>query len=448
MDLTAGRPATLVRAGAGERYALGLLFLVYTSSFVDRQILNILAEPIKAELRLADWQIGLLAGLAFSLFYAVLGLPLGQLADRPTTHRPRLIATCLSVWSLMTMACALPVNFVQLALARLGVGVGEAGCTPAAHALISDLVPPERRAGAMGVYSLAIPVGKLLGLALGGWIAHRFGWRAAFLIVGAPGLLLAVLTWTTLPEPRRRGPRAAPGRPTSWRVFLEVARIRTFWMTALAGAFMSFLSLGEAAFLGSFLIRVHHLTVAEAGLALGLALGIGGAIGSWAGGRLADRLARRDLRAYLLAPAAAALLGGAALVAALYLPQVAPALILVTVAAALTSSWYGPSYCVIQGLVALERRATASAANLLIANLVGLGLGPVAVGFLSDLFNHGLRIGGWALPAMGPAEGLRAALIASTGAVVIACGFFLAGARSIRREMAQAATDALKAPGR
>ncbi|HET6970900.1 MAG TPA: MFS transporter [Phenylobacterium sp.] len=434
MDLAADRPIA-AQPRAAERYAIGLLFLIYTSSFLDRQVLNILAEPIKTELRLADWQVGLLAGLAFSLFYAVLGLPLGRFADRPATHRPRLIAVCFSVWSVMTMLCALPVNFVQLALARVGVGVGEAGCTPAAHSLISDLVPSERRAGAMGVYSLAIPVGKLLGLALGGWIAHQFGWRAAFLLVGAPGLALAGLAWLTLPEPRRARASAPSHAAASWRVFLEVARIRTFWMTALAGAFMSFLSLGEAAFMSSFLIRVHHFTVAQAGLALGLVLGLGGALGSWAGGTAADRLGRRDARAYLLLPAVAALAGGSLLVAALYLPQAGIVLGLVALAAALTSSWYGPSYAVIQGLVAPEHRATASATNLLIANLLGLGLGPVVVGALSDLFNHGASLGGWTLMPLGPAEGLRAALIASTGAVVIACGCFGAGAASIRREL-------------
>lgn len=437
MEVALDRPAVSARPQVGERYVIGLLFLIYTSSFVDRQILNILAEPIKTELHLQDWQVGMLAGLAFSLFYAVLGLPLGRLADRATTHRPRLIAVCLGLWSVMTMLCALPVSFIQLALARLGVGVGEAGCTPAAHALISDIVPPERRAAAMGVYSLAIPLGKLLGLALGGWIAQLFGWRAAFLLVGAPGLVLALLAWTTMPEPRRAAgspTTAAPGGAFS-RVLAEVSRIRTFWMTALAGAFMSFLSLGEAAFLGSFLIRVHHFSVGQAGLALGLALGIGGAAGSWLGGRLGDHFGRSDARAYLLLPALAALAGGAVLVGALYLPQPAAVIALVTVAAALTSSWYGPAYSVIQGLVSPQQRATASACNLLIANLLGLGLGPVVVGLLSDIFNHGFALGSWTLSPLGPAAGLRAALMVSTGAVVIAAGFFAAGAASIRREM-------------
>jgi predicted MFS family arabinose efflux permease len=435
MDFTADRSTVAAGPRTGARYAIGLLFLIYTSSFVDRQILNILAEPIKTELHLQDWQIGMLAGLAFSLFYALLGLPLGRLADQSSTHRPRLIAICLGVWSVMTMLCALPVNFTQLALARLGVGVGEAGCTPAAHALISDIVPPERRAGAMGVYSLAIPTGKLLGLALGGWVAQLLGWRAAFLLVGAPGVALAILAWATLPEPRRAGSRAASARASSWRVFAEVARIRTFWMTALAGSFMSFLSLGEAAFLGSFLIRVHHFTVAQAGLALGITLGVGGAAGSWLGGRLGDHFGRHDARAFLLLPGIAGLAGGGVLIGALHLPQAAPVLILVALAAALTSCWYGPAYSVIQGLVTPEQRATASACNLLVANLVGLGLGPVVVGLLSDTFNRGFSLAGWTLAPLGEAEGLRAALTSSTAVVVIAFGFFAAGAISIRGEL-------------
>jgi predicted MFS family arabinose efflux permease len=422
------------RASGGEAYAVWLLFAVYACSYIDRQILNILAEPIKGELHLTDWQVGLLSGLAFSLFYAVLGLPLGALADRPTTNRPKLIAICLSLWSGMTMLCGLPGNFVQLALARLGVGVGEAGCSPAAHALIADLVPERRRASAMGLYALAIPVGKLVGLGLGGGMAQAFGWRAAFAVVGAPGLVLAALVWRTLKEPRGSG-RVARVRSAAmnWRSLGELAQRPTLWLMSLGNAFMSFLSLGEAAFLGSFLIRVHHLKVGEAGLLLGLALGLGGGAGSWLGGRLCDLAGKGDVRRHILWPALAGVIGGAVLVGAVTASSVVAMLTLLALSAALTSAWYGPSFSVIQGAAPREARATASAVNLLISNLIGLGLGPLGVGLLSDAFNKGFAIGGLSVASAGPAEGLRLALMAASSAVLAAFACYAFAARTISR---------------
>lgn len=414
-----------------EAYAVWLLFAVYACSYIDRQILNILAEPIKLELHLTDGQVGLLSGLAFSLFYAVLGLPLGQLADRPSTDRPKLIALCLTLWSGMTLLCGLPTNFVQLALARLGVGVGEAGCSPAAHALITDIVPERRRASAMGLYALAIPVGKLIGLGLGGGMAQTSGWRAAFAVVGAPGLLLAAVVWRSLQDPRR-GCRLAKGPATRLDLSLLIKRPVLWWMS-LGNAFMSFLSLGEAAFLGAFLIRVHHLRVGEAGLALGLALGVGGGVGSWLGGRLCDLAGRGDLRRHILWPAVAGVIGGGVLIAAATASGVAPALALLTLSAALTSAWYGPSFSVIQGAAPPQARATASAANLLISNLLGLGLGPLGVGLLSDAFNKGFVIGGVAVAGAGPAEGLRLALICAAFVVLAAFACYALAARAIGR---------------
>lgn len=422
------------RASGGEAYAVWLLFAVYACSYIDRQILNILAEPIKGELRLTDSQVGLLSGLAFSLFYAVLGLPLGAFADRPSTDRPKLIAICLSLWSGMTMLCGLPANFVQLALARLGVGVGEAGCSPAAHALITDIVPERRRASAMGLYALAIPVGKLVGLGLGGGMAQTFGWRAAFALVGAPGLVLAALTWRTLKEPRRAGVIAqSRSAVTTWSSLGDLAQRPTLWFMSLGNAFMSFLSLGEAAFLGSFLIRVHHLKVGEAGLLLGLALGLGGGIGSWLGGRLCDLAGKGDVRRHILWPALAGVFGGAVLVGAVTASGVAPMLALLTLSAALTSAWYGPSFSVIQGAAPPEARAAASAVNLLISNLIGLGLGPLGVGLLSDAFNKGFAFGGLAVAGAGPAEGLRLALMLASSAVLLAFASYALAARTISR---------------
>src|SRR5690606_16252381 len=257
-------------------YVVGLLFLVYLLNYLDRQIVNILAEPIKRELGLADWQLGLMTGLAFAVFYTFLGIPLARYADRPRTNRGRLIAVCLAVWSAMTALCGLAGNFMQLLAARIGVGVGEAGCSPAAHSLISELVPKERRATAMGVYSLGIPLGKLVGMVVGGVVAQTLGWRMAFIAVGAPGIALAALAWFTLPSPVRTQAGAAPGQASLRDAFNELAKIRTFWWISLGGAFMAFVSYGQTAFMGSFFIRVHGLSVGEAGVLLGIALGLAG----------------------------------------------------------------------------------------------------------------------------------------------------------------------------
>lgn len=415
-------------------YVVGLLFLVYLLNYLDRQIVNILAEPIKQELGLADWQLGLMTGLAFALFYTVLGIPLARYADRPGADRSRLITVCLAVWSAMTALCGLATGFLQLLAARIGVGVGEAGCSPAAHSLISDLVPKARRATAMGVYSLGIPLGKLVGMAVGGVVAQAVGWRMAFLAVGLPGLALAVLTWFTLPRPQ-----VVSGVPAAQARFVPVLRelstVRTFWWVSLGGAFMSFVSYGQTAFLGSFFIRVHGLTVGEAGVALGLAMGLAGAVGTWFGGRLADRAARTDQRAYVLIPAAAAGLGGVVFAAAVLAQSPSAALAILAFAGVLNAIWYGPVFATVQGLVLPEQRATAAAVHLFVINLVGLGLGPLAFGGLSDLLNSGWALGALHMEGLGPREGLRVALLMGSGLAFLALAAFWRAGRTIRNEL-------------
>jgi MFS family permease len=416
-------------------YVVGLLFLVYLLNYLDRQIVNILAEPIKRELGLADWQLGLMTGLAFAVFYTFLGIPLARYADRPRTNRGRLIAVCLAVWSAMTALCGLAGNFMQLLAARIGVGVGEAGCSPAAHSLISELVPKERRATAMGVYSLGIPLGKLVGMVVGGVVAQTLGWRLAFIAVGVPGVALAALTWFTLPRPPPR-PMAdeAPIQPLR-EAFADLARVRTFWWISLGGAFMAFVSYGQTAFMGSFFIRVHGLSVGEAGVLLGVALGLAGAAGTWFGGRSADLAARRDPRAYVSIPAAAAGAGGLLFGAAVLAQGVWPALVLLSLAGALNAIWYGPIFATVQGLVPPEQRATAAAVHLFVVNLVGLGLGPLAFGAISDALNTGWALGGWRFAGLGPEEGLRYALLCGTGLAALALACFWRAARTIGPEL-------------
>ena len=227
------------------RLMLWTLLVVYVFNFLDRQIVNILAEPIRKDLNLSDTQIGLMTGLAFALFYTVLGLPIARYADKPTTDRGRLIAVALAIWSAMTALCGLAQNFAQLLLARIGVGVGEAGCTPAAHSLIADRVPAERRASAMAFYALGIPLGSLLGMVIGGYLADVLGWRKAFMLVGAPGVLLALFVVMLVKDKGRLA--AAAGKPVhapeSMAVTLKsLLSSRTFLILLAAASACSFLS--------------------------------------------------------------------------------------------------------------------------------------------------------------------------------------------------------------
>jgi len=422
-----GSATTPARGRDSTSYLIGLLFVVYTLNYLDRQIVNILAEPIKTDLHLADWQLGMISGLAFALFYTTLGIPLARWADSPRKDRALLISASLAVWSAMTLACAGATNFTQLMLARIGVGVGEAGCSPAAHSLIADRVPADKRATALGVYSLGIPVGKLAGMMLGGYIAHLYGWRAAFMIVGAPGILLAVVVRLTIKDPRRA--LAAADRPTgstlgeSWAV---LRRSSVFWLGTLGCAFTSLVGTGAAAFLGSFLIRVHNLTIGETGLWLGLALGVGGSLGSWLGGSLCDRFGRSDARYFMLLPGAASLLGGGLIAGAALAPGSMLALCLLAGSAVMTSFWYGPVFATVQGIAPPSSRATAAAVHLFVVNALGFGVGPVVIGAMSDALNAS---------GLGPGEGLRWALALAASSTVIAAGFFYAASRRVNAEL-------------
>lgn len=438
-------PAPGVRAiSAGyRRYAMTMLLIVYILNFVDRQVINILAEPIKNELGLLDWQIGAMSGLAFAVFYTILGLPIARMAE--TGDRPRIIAAALAVWSGFTALCGLAQNFWQLILARIGVGIGEAGCTPPAHSLITDYVPREKRASALAFYSMGTPLGGLVGMALGGIVADAWGWRMAFIVCGLPGIVLAIVVALTLVEPRVKQVAAdvrAAGARTSV-TFREALRAlskkRTFWLIAFAAAVKAFIGYGHAPFTASFFFRNHAEEIARLasmvglqsagflGLALGVVGGLGGALGAWLGGQIADRYGHRDNRAYVSVPAVAALVTIPVYIVAITLPTATSAIGLLTFNAILGTLWYGPVYATAQSIAPAHMRATASAIMLFVINLIGLGLGPLAVGALSDLLaiEYGL----------GKAEGVRWALILSAAVGVAAAVLFWLARDTIRQEM-------------
>jgi MFS transporter, Spinster family, sphingosine-1-phosphate transporter len=382
-----GERTTTTRA---TRLMLWLLLIVYIFNFLDRQIVNILAEPIRHDLGLSDTQIGLMTGIAFALFYTVLGLPIARYADKPSTDRGRLIAIALAIWSVMTALCGLAQNFAQLLLARIGVGVGEAGCTPAAHSLIADSVPAERRASALAFYALGIPIGSLLGMLVGGFLADTIGWRKAFLFVGTPGVLLAVITTLFLRDPRRS--RVFEARHTTVPVLGMGAAIkslllsRTYVLLLVAGSAASFLSYGKGTWTTIFFQRTHGMSASEVGFWFGLGGGAAGIAGTFLGGWLADRYGKTDRRHVMTAPAIGMAIAAPMSFAAYFMTEWWSALLLLLVPTLLNSLYYGPTYSSAQGLVPLQARAMASAALLFCQNLIGLGLGPLFFGMLSDGF--------------------------------------------------------------
>jgi len=372
---------------------LWILMIVYVLNFLDRQIVNILAEPISRDLNLSDTQIGLLTGLAFALFYTLLGIPIARYADNSRTNRVGLISISLAVWSAMTALCGLAQNFVQLALARVGVGVGEAGCTPAAHSLITDSVPPEKRSSAMAFYGLGIPIGSLLGLVIGGALNDAYGWRVAFMAVAIPGLILAAFLPFILREPRKAeaAARALSGEKardvlSTKDALKEVFSSRAFVMLAIAASFTAFLSYGKSVWAVILFIRSHGLSPGETGLLLGLILGVAGVAGTWLGGMMADKFGRIDKRHLLTTPALGMVIATPILFLGYFATDWRVAIILLFVPSALNAAYYGPTYACVQGLVKPEARAVAAAFMLFVQNLIGLGLGPLLFGMMSDAF--------------------------------------------------------------
>jgi predicted MFS family arabinose efflux permease len=367
------------------RTLLWVLLVVYIFNFLDRQIVNILAEPISRDLDLNDTQIGLMTGLAFAVFYTFLGLPLARFADKPSTDRTRLIAASLSVWSAMTALCGLASSFWQLLLARIGVGIGEAGCTPSAHSLIADKVEPERRASALAFYALGIPIGSLLGMAIGGSLADTIGWRKAFLFVGLPGIALALVVIMLTRD------RARPVRPASQggsESFMTVLRVlfasRGYVLLLVAASSAAFLSYGKTTWITIYFQRYHGLSTGETGWWFGVGGGLAGVLGTWLGGWLADRYGAVNRRHQMTAPAIGMAIAAPMSFAGILVGEWQTALILLIFPTLLNTLYYGPTYAATQGLVALRHRAMASAVLLFCQNLIGLGLGPLFFGMLSD----------------------------------------------------------------
>ena len=417
------------RASWYSAYALALLFVVYVFNFIDRSILNILAQSIKEDLHLYDWQIGVMGGLAFAAFYTTLGVPIARLAD--THNRRNIVAVCLTVWSAMTAVCGLAQNFWQLLLARIGVAVGEAGGSPPAHSMISDLFASDRRATALGIYALGIPVGTMIGNLAGGWINEAMDWRTAFLIVGLPGVLMALVLRFSVAEPARgfseQAVQAKAEAPPVSRVISALWSRKSFRYMAIGGGLHALVGYGVGPFLPSLFVRMHGMGTAEIGTAL-FWLGFAGILGTASGGYVADRLARRDARWYVWLPGVATLISVPFSTTAYVWPEPLVAFWILAVPSFLGSYYLGPTFSLAQGLVGLRMRALAASVLLFILNLIGLGLGPLIVGATSDLLHAYTGLG---------VESLRWALVGVLVFNVLSTVFYLLAARDLKSDLAR-----------
>jgi MFS family permease len=390
-------------------YVLALLTLGYVFNFVDRQVMTILIEPIKMEFGASDTQMGLLSGLAFALFYATLGIPVARLADR--WSRRNVLAISMTTWSAVTALCATATGFWHLLLLRIGVGIGEAGGTPPSQSLLADYFPPEKRAFAQGILATAPNIGILVGLFGGALIAEAYGWRSVFLVFGIPGVLLAILIQLTIKEPLKVTASASEEGVGLFATLDNIFRLPSFAHIMVGVGFTGIAGYGLGVWSPSFLVRVHNMSLVDAGLYLGLIGVFGGGLGTISSGLLVDRLARRDKRWQLWLPAIGIFLALPTQLAFLLWPaehrlvmgdvDVPFALVFMGLSAVFASFWIAPSYAAVQNLVPQYWRTQASALMLLAINLLGMGLGPLLVGMLSDLLSqfgdssvrYGLSIG-------------------------------------------------------
>lgn len=412
------------RSDAYANYVLGVLFVCYVFNWVDRNVLAILLAPMKAELGVSDTAMGFLSGLAFALFYTVLGIPIARWADLGS--RRSILALGIALWSAMTVVCGLARSFTGLALARVGVGVGEAAGSPASHSLISDYFPPERRGRALSVYAMGNYAGHFVAFVIGGWVNEHYGWRTTFIVMGIPGLLLALLVRLTVREPPRGSFDGAAGAEPPAQLG-EVLRFlggqRSYLFINIGGALNALVGYGFGIWGPTFFMRVHGMGTAEVGLWLGWLAPLGGLTGTFLGGFLIDRLAGRDGRWFLWIPTLSAiasvpisillLLSDKPLALALYAPH-----------ALFFALYIGPMFAAMQGVAPPRMRAITVAIHLLVVNLLGLGAGPLIVGALNDFLN-----------AEYGASAVRYSLllVSVTGIVSAAC--FIAGASSVRRDL-------------
>jgi MFS family permease len=414
---------------AYRSYVLGVLFLGYVVNVMDRGVLSLLLESIRHEFTLTDRQLGFLSGLPFALFYSTLGIPIAALADR--SIRRNVLAACCALWSAATAACGMAVNFTTLVAARAATAVGEAGGTPPSHSLISDYFPRAKRATALSIYALGVPVGTMLGNLIGGWGNDLVGWRMTFILVGVPGLLVALLVWATVREPPRGLSELHVAKAVSAPPLLEVVKFlwsyASFRHMCLAAGLHSVVWYAGSQLNAVFFQRSHGMSAGEAGSWLAL-FALIGAVGTLFGGLLSDRISahKNDRRWYMWVPGIATL----AMVPFQFTSYLSNDLRIVIpsfcVMIVFASMFFGPSFAVSQSLATLRTRAVATSLLLFVQTFVGLGLGPYVAGVISEYLK----------PTVGIHESMRYGLVIVGLVNLWAAAHYFVGARSIRQNWA------------
>jgi MFS family permease len=396
---------------------------VYTLNLVDRGLINLFLEPIKRDLRLSDTQLGFLTGMAFALFYAVAGLPIARWADRG--NRASIASMAIGVWGLTVMVCLFVTSYAQLVFARIAAAVGEAGCKPPTYSLIGDYFPDAaERTRAMSIYWLGNPIATLIGFGVGGWLNEIYGWRTTFFLMGIPGLLLAIIVKLTIADPRGRT-RTSQSNPTStMSVLARLWRQRSSRHLCLALILLYTMGSGLNPWYAAFMMRSFGMGTAELGLWLGIVFCVGGIAGTLLGGSLSARFFASNERSQLRMSAVAVALFLPCLVAFVTLPRQSQALLALLPLIAAFSFFMGPTYALLQRLVPDDTRATVLAIVLLLVNLIGMGLGPQVVGFLSDEL----------APSFG-ADALRIAMLAVSAIALWSSYHFWRAGEAIREDL-------------
>lgn len=428
-DMSQSQPADDAQAISQARayYILGVLLFVSMFNFIDRQVLTILIDPIKSDLGVSDTAMGFLTGLAFAVFYALAAIPISRYADRG--NRRNLIALSVGVWSVMTVASGMATSYIQLAITRIGVAAGEAGAGPAIPSIVSDLFPLRRRATALAIVSSGATLGILFGLMLGGILNEWYSWRTAFIIVGAPGIILALIFRFTVPEPKRGqadGIVVPPSDQTMGQVVRHVLGRPTLLLVMTSMAAHSLTSYAYMGWTPTFMIRVHEMSTSQVGIWIGLTMGGGLFIGNLAAGIIADKLGAKDIRWYLWIPAIGNFLSLPAAIYFLMAGDPTFALIAFVPLMIFISTWSSPTSALVMTIVPANTRAFASAILGMLNNLVGMGLGPLFVGILNDMF----------APEFG-ADAVRYSLLIMSGGFLASGVFFMISAQSLKKEQAQ-----------
>jgi len=429
-DRTGGHDSLVRPSRSSRNYTLGILTLVYMLNFVDRQLLSLLQEPIRLEMGFSDEQLGLLTGTAFAIFYVTAGIPIARWAD--VGNRRNIISLAVGTWSLMTALQGLITSYAQLFAARMGVGVGEAGASPPGYSMLSDLFAPEERARAFSIYATGVTFGVLFSYLFGSWLSDSFGWRRSFLVIGLPGVAIALLVRFTLREPARGAydRHSAQAPPPVREVLRFLWSRKSFRHLAIASGLHAFVSSGIGAFIVSFYVRSFQIgadNLSTVAIPLGLIIGIGGAVGNIAGGTLADFLGRRDQRWYLWVCGLSTLLAIPFAFAAFLVDDLSMSMTLYLFPVLFGFMYGGPALAMATGIVGPRMRALTVSIFFFVLNLIGLGIGPWALGRISDALH----------PSFGE-ESLRYAIIIVFGAYLWSAFHYFWGAQYIRDDLERA----------